>query len=345
MKKKVLVLLMGLLLLLSFQSISFADGSEIKVFLDGNQINFDVQPQLINDRTMVPMRAIFEAFNATVDWNNDTQTVTATAAGKTIRLTIGSNTADINGNSIALDVPAQMINGRTLVPLRFVGEALDSEVNWYPEISSVSIYKDLSLKRMITMYDLWSTPYNVEANLVNEYWNLGWSENISEVQTNVFSVYNGVKAVGKAEVDRYLSEGWTLTPPPLSFLSNPSGFYERNSVDGIKLFWGARNTSGKSIKYYTIHYTFINPVGDLAYDEITRKATKTQSIVGPVPQNKCILCADIIGYVPVCEYVRVDTIDVEYDDGSKESVWCGQLIGDAAKMSISEKLEILDKMS
>lgn len=345
MKRKVFSLLIALLLLLSSQGISFANNSEIKVFIDGHQISFDVAPQLINDRTMVPMRTIFEAFNASVDWDNDTQTVIATTSGKTVQLTIGSGVADINGDSIALDAPATIIDGRTFVPLRFVGEALDSEVNWYPEISLVSIYTDLSLKNMITMYDLWATPYKVEAKLVNEYWNLGWSENISEVQTNVFSVYNGVKAVGKAEVDQYLNEGWTLTPPSLSFLSDPSGFFEKNSVDGIEVFWGAKNTSGKIINYYTIHYTFINSVGDLAYDEITHKSTKTIKTVGPVPPNKCILNASIIGYVPICHYVRVDTIDLEYDDGSTETIWCGQIIENASGMSTSEQLRILEKIN
>ena len=94
MKRKVFVFCLNLLLLLlfSFQSVSFANDSEIKVFLDGKQMSFDVSPQLMNDRTMVPMRTIFEALNASVDWNNDTQTVMATSNGKTVQLTVGSNT-------------------------------------------------------------------------------------------------------------------------------------------------------------------------------------------------------------------------------------------------------------
>lgn len=347
MKRKVFVFCLNLLLLLlfSFQSVSFADDSEIKVFLDGKQMSFDVSPQLMNDRTMVPMRTIFEALNASVDWNNDTQTVTATSNGKTVQLTVGSNIAKINENSIVLDAPAIETDGRTLVPLRFIGEAMNCDVEWYPEISSVTIYKDISLKRMITMYDLWAAPHSVDANLVSEYWALGWSENISEVQTNVYSVHNGKKAVGKAEVDRYLSDGWTLTPPPLSFLSDPSGFFEKNYADGIKVYWGAKNTSEKTINYYTYHCTFINPVGDLAYDEITRESTSTNKIVGPVPPNANILIADIVGYVPVCEYVRIDSIDLEYADGSQESVWCGQTISNSSGMGSLDKLNILNKLT
>lgn len=83
--KKTLCLFLTILMMVSAITPVMANG-DIKVKIDGQQIAFDVPPQLINDRTMVPLRAIFEALGATVDWNDDTQTVTSTKGGTTISL-------------------------------------------------------------------------------------------------------------------------------------------------------------------------------------------------------------------------------------------------------------------
>jgi len=89
-----------------------------------------VSPQIINGRTMVPMRVIFEALGAQVIWNGNTRTVTGIKSDTIIVLIIGNEVATINGQSQTLDQAAVVIDGSTLVPLRFVGEALDAEVQW-----------------------------------------------------------------------------------------------------------------------------------------------------------------------------------------------------------------------
>lgn len=113
--------------------------NNITVILDGNQIEFDVPPQLINDRTMVPMRAIFEALGATVEWNGDTNTVTAYKDDKTIKLTIGDANMYVNDKTVELDSPACVIEDRTLVPVRAISESLDLNVNWNGETNTVDI--------------------------------------------------------------------------------------------------------------------------------------------------------------------------------------------------------------
>jgi len=102
----------------------------ITVTLDGHSLNFDVPPQLTDGRTLVPLRAIFEALGAEVQWNAATQTATAMRGDTAVVLTIGSQTATINGQSVTMDVPGRVVDGRTLVPLRFVAEAFGVEVNW-----------------------------------------------------------------------------------------------------------------------------------------------------------------------------------------------------------------------
>ncbi|NPV90756.1 MAG: copper amine oxidase N-terminal domain-containing protein [Firmicutes bacterium] len=88
---------------------------------------------------MVPMRVIFEALGATVQWDDATKTVTATKDATVIKLTIGSETAYKNDESVSLDAPGMIVDDRTLVPLRFVSEALGAQVAWDGATQTVSI--------------------------------------------------------------------------------------------------------------------------------------------------------------------------------------------------------------
>ncbi|HEY3314713.1 MAG TPA: stalk domain-containing protein [Bacillota bacterium] len=111
----------------------------IQVVCDGRLIDFDVPPQLIDGRVLVPFRAISEALGAEVGWDPDSQTVTLTQRGRTVTLIIGAPVAQVAGRTVALDVPAQPVGGRTLVPVRFIGEALDATVGWNQESQAVII--------------------------------------------------------------------------------------------------------------------------------------------------------------------------------------------------------------
>ncbi len=103
---------------------------EIKVIVNGEKISFDQPPIIVDERTLVPVRAIFEELGATVEWIQDTQTVVIQQNEKIITLQIDSNIMRIGNEDIELDVPAQIINERTLVPVRAVAEALDCLVDW-----------------------------------------------------------------------------------------------------------------------------------------------------------------------------------------------------------------------
>lgn len=123
-------------------TVSAATVNNITVTINGRNIEFDVPPQLINDRTMVPLRAIFEALEATVDWDNETKTVTSKRDDTTISLTINNPTMYVNGKAIMLDSPACLINDRTLVPVRAISEAFKARVYWNNEAHTVAILTD-----------------------------------------------------------------------------------------------------------------------------------------------------------------------------------------------------------
>ena len=130
MKKVVsIVVIMALALTMCFSATAFA-GSNITVKLDGKAMSFDVPPQIMNGRTMVPMRAIFENLGASVDWDNATKTVKSQKGSYAISMTIGKAEIVINGMSYGLDAAPCIVNGRTLVPVRAISEAFDMEVGW-----------------------------------------------------------------------------------------------------------------------------------------------------------------------------------------------------------------------
>lgn len=114
----------------------------IQVELNGNPVALSVDPITVVNRTMVPMRSIFEALGAGVQWTESTQTVKATRGATDVQLTIGETDAQVNGQTVALDVPAMMHRGSTLVPLRFVSESLGADVRWSETAQMVSIFTD-----------------------------------------------------------------------------------------------------------------------------------------------------------------------------------------------------------
>ncbi|MBO5408486.1 MAG: WG repeat-containing protein [Clostridia bacterium] len=114
----------------------------IRVLLNGQEIAFDVPPRMINDRTMVPLRVIFEALGANVDWKDEIRTVTAVKENITIRLTVDEAVMYVNDTPVSLDSPACIVNDRTLVPLRGVSEAFGISVDWFGDKRTVTIGSD-----------------------------------------------------------------------------------------------------------------------------------------------------------------------------------------------------------
>jgi hypothetical protein len=99
---------------------------------NGNPNNMDVAPVIKNNRTLVPVRFIAEALGAKVDWDSDTQTVSVDLDGKTLTLVIGQTGA-------GLDVPAEIIDDRTMAPLRYISESFGARVDYNDADRSVTI--------------------------------------------------------------------------------------------------------------------------------------------------------------------------------------------------------------
>lgn len=112
---------------------------DISVSVDGLPVSFDVKPLIQDNRTLVPFRALAESLNVQVTWDQKNQTIQAQGNQTNITLRIGQKTARQNGTQVNLDVPPQVISGRTLVPLRFFSEAFQCQVNWQPAQNAIAI--------------------------------------------------------------------------------------------------------------------------------------------------------------------------------------------------------------
>ena len=112
--------------LLVDESNAYANQTLTKVDPD----NEAVTPTIIDDRTLVPLRFISESFGAQVGWDETTQTATISLDGKTVTIVIGSAEMDVDGETVLLDVPAQTLHDRTMLPLRAMVESIGKNVFW-----------------------------------------------------------------------------------------------------------------------------------------------------------------------------------------------------------------------
>ncbi|SYX87294.1 copper amine oxidase N-terminal domain-containing protein [Paenibacillus alvei] len=137
--KRILSGIVAVVMLLLVIPTQLQAAASISIYMDGVKLVTDQPPTTLQGRTMLPLRAIFEALDAKVLWDQRKQMVTAIKDDTTIVLKIGSKAATINGSAVVLDVPPQTLLGRTMVPVRFVSEAIGAEVGWDQRSRSVYI--------------------------------------------------------------------------------------------------------------------------------------------------------------------------------------------------------------
>lgn len=156
MKKilRIFAIVAALIAVFGVMNVMAAD--EIEVYVNDSQIQFDVAPQIINDRTMIPFRYVANAFGAEVDYKEEadgTKIVTAVQGDKTLYLTIGNTNAVLieNGKEteLAFDVAPVIVESRTLVPVRLVGEAFGCSVGWNGDERQVIIVDPATISEAV----------------------------------------------------------------------------------------------------------------------------------------------------------------------------------------------------
>lgn len=175
-----------------------ADLERIELLVDGDKLNLDVPPEVKNQRTMVPVRAVGEAIGADVEWVQDTQQVVMTRAGSTVTMTLDSTTADIDGKTVEMDVAPYATNGRTLLPARYAAEFFGQKVEWDGNDRRVLITEDKSVAGGSNL-EVWALPMGA---MLNE---------IHKAATPQRFGYGAARNQGKAQRARnIMSESWSI---------------------------------------------------------------------------------------------------------------------------------------
>ncbi len=167
---------------LVIDNIAYYDGISVKI--DDVPIGFDVKPMIINDRTLVPMRKIFELFGAEVTWDDATRSITAVKGNTEIHMSADSDIAYINDEKLALDTGAVVTDGRTLVPLRFISETLGADVSWDGDNSTVNISSNGNLAVALQTMNPYPVNYYDPAAAVGT---VDYLLDYAQTQTNVGS--------------------------------------------------------------------------------------------------------------------------------------------------------------
>lgn len=140
------LLLFVIIFAFAFSCMQIFANSEISLYINGTRLSCDVAPQIVNDRTLCPTRAIFDAFGASVEWNDAKKQVLIKKDGSEILLTVGSETAYVNEQKVTLDCAPTIISDRCMVPIRFISETLGCAVNWRKKQKACILY----MKKKIT---------------------------------------------------------------------------------------------------------------------------------------------------------------------------------------------------
>lgn len=162
--------------------------TDVKIELDGYILSSDMSPVIVNDRTLVPFRAIAEAMNVKVEWISETRTIKASNGAQRLVLNVGSTTAYINESPVVLDVAPEIIKDRTMIPLRFFSTAFNCEVDWIAATRTVAIKTPPSTMKVVGYYAL--------------------GDSSTSSWTNLFTVSYPQTAKGHTNVVTDLALGW-----------------------------------------------------------------------------------------------------------------------------------------
>ncbi|MDH6373635.1 hypothetical protein M2444_005467 [Paenibacillus sp. PastF-3] len=284
-----------------FQS-SVKAATPISIIIDGVRLSTDQAPVMVKGRTMVPLRAIFEAFNATIKWDQKAQTVTATKDDTTIMLKIGSKTATINNKAVTLDVPGLNLKGRTMVPTRFVSEALGHEVGWNPKTQVVTITTSAS-----NVGNAGPVP-NVVAQDVSDF---GDGRDLQVSFT---------RAANESLVDQYrvlivksgnilnLSSAQTITS------YNYSTVLPTGTNPSIKLTSASRTVDGDSIKSNQAYVAYVLTVGKGSNASTLSSGSSTMTLV-----NKTVAAINNVQVNDISDYGDGRDLSVSFNKLSDES--------------------------
>jgi len=246
------------------------------MYINGAQTEIDkgrgITPVITNGRTLVPIRAIIEAFGGSVGWDSATQTVTLNMSDDVINLTIDNYTAYLNNAAYALDVAPTIINSRTMLPIRFIAESFNLGVAWDNITNTVSIIRDSFTDEEYDALISVIPPYSGDAYVVINN-NIPYFKNY-EIIGGSFEYYSQLDMLGRCDVC-VASISTDLMPTE-----------ERGNISSVKpTGWHSvtyESVSGKYL-YNRCHLIGFQLTGENANNRNLITGTRTLNIEGMLP--------------------------------------------------------------
>lgn len=160
---------------------TYAAENPITVYIQDEELSFDQPPVIISGRVLVPFRQIAEGLDVTVTWDQKTKLVTAQYKSpfksKIVKIPVNGKTATVDSTTVSLDVPAKIINGRIMVPIRFLTQSLGAKADWNSKSREIDI----------TIWELNGTVFDQirkDGSVVKTYTETGFNQKLSNMYDN-----------------------------------------------------------------------------------------------------------------------------------------------------------------
>ncbi|WP_211748111.1 stalk domain-containing protein [Paenibacillus sp. Marseille-Q4541] len=264
MKKWISTAVIATLIAASIPPVVSHAAATIQIYIDNERLSAPQPPVMQGARVLIPLRSIFEGLDAKVVWNNQTKTVTATKGDQMVSLKLGSKAANINGSTVYLDVPASVIKGNTMVPIRFVTEALGEEVYWNSQSKRVDIVTksdDLSSSTVTTKV---GTQYGDGRDIKVEFTPSQNEGGVYEYRVMLVKDTN--------------AGNFTLNAAMNTTSANYTQVSKRNGTASVTLGENTRDVSGEKIRTGVTYKVYVLTVGNDASDYASVLSSARDSI-------------------------------------------------------------------
>lgn len=289
MKKVFLTILFAVTIITLLSISGYAANNEVTVNVDGKTVLFDVPPQVINGRTMVPIRAIFEALGADVEWDDSTNTANSSIGNYKVSLTLNQDYIVANSEKIQMDTQAIMVNNRILAPARFVAESFLCDVLWEEASQIVHIFTPYNLNEFYPYSDLPSLTTQIAKPPIDIGADFDVDENGRDIFSFAYSLPIDFAQEGMKEggifinyVESLSNHGWVWNEEKSSFGDKEIVlyFYKDNNI-AIISFVKSEELSDNDNALVTVVYD-VNP------SYISNSPSLTQQPSGSISQQEIL---------------------------------------------------------
>lgn len=326
------------------------DAKPVFLYVNGEKIDPPMPPIIFSGTTVVPTRAVFEKMGASVVWNSSTKQVFVKSPTANITLKVDSLYADVNGQEKKLTIPAKIINGSTMIPLRFVSEQLGLKVVWNEAERTIYIAdvaknqnSEIDINKISVDLEKGKTLVRVEATGdISKYSNEEWMDdskalykvvieipdsNMKADQTDIAVNYGALQKVRAAQ--------YQIEPKKSRIVLDlvKKTDYEINISEDKKALIvdiKAEDGTGRSTEDVKDLEGFNTKLGDINKVDIVKDGDKTVVTVG-IKSNQIYNISRITKY----DAIAIDLTDAEFNEGSFQTL----VNDDLVKYLKSERLD------